>query len=84
MWSPDKEKMMLELVREKNTFGTPEINYTVKKSLRKSSFDEMAATLQELFPSVQVLLEIRSFVGCVKIQKKSEAGMSAKDTFIDE
>ncbi|MPC45023.1 hypothetical protein E2C01_038706 [Portunus trituberculatus] len=36
---------MLELVREKNTSGTPEMNYTYSnKSLRKSSFDEIAAT----------------------------------------
>ncbi|MPC97688.1 hypothetical protein E2C01_093014 [Portunus trituberculatus] len=47
--------MMLELVREKehNTSGAPEMNHTVKKkSLCKSSLDETAATLQELFLSM--------------------------------
>ncbi|MPC16430.1 hypothetical protein E2C01_009254 [Portunus trituberculatus] len=52
MWSPGVEKI-LAFVREKNTSETPEMNYTVKKSLRKSSFDEIAATLQELLSSMQ-------------------------------
>ncbi|MPC36990.1 hypothetical protein E2C01_030463 [Portunus trituberculatus] len=29
------------------------MNYTVKKSLHKSSFDEITAILQELLPSMQ-------------------------------
>ncbi|MPC93090.1 hypothetical protein E2C01_088207 [Portunus trituberculatus] len=53
MWSLGIETM-LELVREKNTSVTSEVNHTIKKkTLRKSSFDEIAATLQELFSSMQ-------------------------------
>ncbi|MPC79264.1 hypothetical protein E2C01_073780 [Portunus trituberculatus] len=52
MWSPEIEKM-LELVRETEHIWDPRNESYSKKSLRKSSFDETAATLQEVFPSVQ-------------------------------
>ncbi|MPC43705.1 hypothetical protein E2C01_037357 [Portunus trituberculatus] len=52
MWSLEIE-VVLELVREKDTSGTPEINYTVKKKSLHKSFDEIAATPQELCPSME-------------------------------
>ncbi|MPC57056.1 hypothetical protein E2C01_051027 [Portunus trituberculatus] len=69
---------MLELIREKITSGTPEMNYTVKKNknLRKSSFDEIAATLQELFPSTQGVVggtypQALSFLLTLPVRQKS-------------
>ncbi|MPC24358.1 hypothetical protein E2C01_017439 [Portunus trituberculatus] len=48
---------MLELVRKKEHIWDPRNElYNKFKSLRKSSLDEIAATLQELFPSMQGVL----------------------------
>ncbi|MPC17385.1 hypothetical protein E2C01_010239 [Portunus trituberculatus] len=53
VWSPDIEKM-LQLVREKEHIWDPKNElYGKKESLSKLSFNEIAATLQELFPSMQ-------------------------------
>ncbi|MPC21776.1 hypothetical protein E2C01_014770 [Portunus trituberculatus] len=54
MWCPDVEKM-LDVVREKEYLyiWDPKNESYSKESLRKSKFDEIAATLQELFPSMQ-------------------------------
>ncbi|MPC85484.1 hypothetical protein E2C01_080262 [Portunus trituberculatus] len=49
MWSLDIEKKMLELVREKeHIWDLRNELYRKKTNLRKSSFDEIAATLQDL------------------------------------
>ncbi|MPC27032.1 hypothetical protein E2C01_020183 [Portunus trituberculatus] len=47
----DVEKM--ELVREKERIWEPENEVYNKKRFHKSKFDEIVATLQELFPSMQ-------------------------------
>ncbi|MPC42286.1 hypothetical protein E2C01_035905 [Portunus trituberculatus] len=50
MWSLGVEKMIFGLLREKNTSGTPEINYTMRHGFpykkKHSLFDERSASSQ--------------------------------------
>ncbi|MPC27186.1 hypothetical protein E2C01_020352 [Portunus trituberculatus] len=53
MWFLEIEKKIFELVREEQHIWDPRSALYSEKSLCESLFDEIAATLQELFPSMQ-------------------------------